>query len=75
MGATPLRAIVIECLEGDSAQFAGIRVDGVRCQSEPTSALPALLWWAAQDGDSRVLWLWHHQGPCGEAVGVGGDVA
>ena len=53
----------------------GVRVDGVRCPSEPTAALPLLLWWAALDGDSRVLWLWHYRGPCGEAASVGGDAA
>ena len=53
----------------------GVRVDGVRCPNEPTAALPLLLWWAALDGDVRVLWLWHHRGPCGEAAGVGGDAA
>ena len=52
-----------------------VRVDGVRCPSELMAALPLLLWWAALDGDSRVLWLWHHQGPCGGAAIVGGDAA
>ena len=40
----------------------GVQVDGVRCPDDPTAALPLLLWWAALDGDSRVLWLWHHRG-------------
>ena len=53
----------------------GVRVDGVRCPREPTAALPLLLLWVALDGDSRVLWLWHHRGRCGEAAGVRGDAA
>ena len=57
------------------SDLRGIRVDGVRCPDEPTAALPVLLWWAALDGDSRVLWLWHHRGLCREAAGVGGDAA
>ena len=40
----------------------GVQVDGVRCPDHPTAALPLLLWWGALDGDSRVLWLWHHIG-------------
>ena len=39
-----------------------VQVDGVRCPDDPTVVLPLLLWWAALDGDSRVLWLWHHRG-------------
>ena len=31
---------------------------GVRRPDDPTTVLPLLLWWAALDGDSRVLWLW-----------------
>ena len=53
----------------------GVRVDGVWGPSEPTAAMPLLLWWAALDGNSRVLWPWHHRGPCGEAASVGGDAA
>ena len=61
-----------KAIQGD---LRGVRVDGVRCRSEPTAALPLLLWPAALDGDSRVLWLWHHRGPGGEAAGVRGDAA
>ena len=75
MGATPLGAAVIECLEAMLRDLRGIRGDGVPCPSELTAAMPLLLWLAALDGDSRVLWLWPHRGPCGEAAGVGGDVA
>ena len=50
-------------------------MDGVRCPAETTAALPLLLWWAALDGDSRVLWLWHQTGCGGEAVRVRGDAA
>ena len=50
-------------------------MDGVRCPDEPTAALPLLLWWAALDGDSQVLWLWHHRGCGGEAARVRGDAA
>ena len=39
-----------------------VQVDGVRCPDDPTAVLPLLLWWAALDGDSWVLWLWHHKG-------------
>ena len=39
-----------------------VQVDGVCCPADPTAALPLLLWWAALDGNSRVLWLWHHRG-------------
>ena len=39
-----------------------VHVDGVRCPDAPTVVLPLLLWWVAVDGDSRVLWLWHHRG-------------
>ena len=52
-----------------------VRVDGVRCPDEPTAALPLLLWLAALDGDSRVLWLWHHRGSGEQAVRVKGDAA
>ena len=34
-----------------------VQVGGVRCPDDPTAVLPLLLWWAALDGDSRVLWL------------------
>ena len=37
-----------KAIQGD---LRGVRVDGVRCPSEPTAALPLLLWWAAVDGD------------------------
>ena len=50
-------------------------LDGVRCPNEPTAALPLLLWWAALDGDSRILWLWHHSGSDEAAVRVRGDAA
>ena len=50
-----------------------VRVEGVRCPGAPTAALPLLLWWAALDGDSRVLWLWHHGGRGEDAVGAGGN--
>ena len=53
----------------------GFREDGVWCPSEPTTALRLLLWWAAVYDDSRVLWLWHHRLPCGEAAGFAGDAA
>ena len=56
------------------SDLRGVRVDGLWCPDEPTAALPLLLWWAALDGDSRVLWLWHHRGPCREGAGVVGDV-
>ena len=39
-----------------------VQVDGVRCPDDPTVVVSLLLWWAALDGDSRVLWLWHHTG-------------
>ena len=50
-------------------------MEGVRCPGAPTAALPLLLWWAALEGDSRVLWLWHHGGHGEGAVGAGGNAA
>ena len=50
-------------------------MDGVRCPGAPTAALPLLLWWAALDGDSRILWLWHHRGHGEEAMGARGNAA
>ena len=50
-------------------------MDGVRCPDEPTAALPLLLWWAALDGDSRVLWFWHQRRSAEEAMRVRGDAA
>ena len=38
------------------------QVDGVRCLDDPIAVLPLLLWWAALDGDSRVVWLWYNRG-------------
>ena len=52
-----------------------VRVEGVRCPDAPTAALPLLPWWAALEGDSRVLWLWHHGGHGEGAVGAGGNAA
>ena len=46
-------------------------MEGVRCPGAPTAAVPLLLWWAALEGDSRVLWLWHHGGRGEDAVGLG----
>ena len=39
-----------------------VHVDGVRCPDDPSAVLPLLLWSAALDVDSWVLWLWHHRG-------------
>ena len=50
-------------------------MDGVRCPGASTAALPLLLWWAALDGDSRILWLWHHRGSGEEAIGAKGNAA
>ena len=50
-----------------------VLVERVRCPDAPSAALPLLLWWAALEGDSRVLWLWHHRGNCDGVVGTGGD--
>ena len=50
-----------------------VRVEGVRCPDAPSAALPLLLWWAALEGDSRILWLWHHGGKGDGVVGAGGD--
>ena len=48
-------------------------VEGVRCPDAPTAALPLLLSWAALEGDSRVLWLWHHEENGDGAVGARGN--
>ena len=50
-----------------------VRVEGVRCPGAPSAALPLMLWWAALEGDSRILWLWHHGGNGDGVVGAGGD--
>ena len=49
-----------------------VRVEGVRCPGAPSAALPLMLWWAALEGDSRILWLWHRGGNGGGVVGAGG---
>ena len=56
-------------------ELKSVRVEGVRCPDAPTAALPLLLWWAAVEGDSRVLWLWHHGADRDGAVGAGGNAA
>ena len=50
-----------------------VRVEGVRCPGAPSAGLPLLLWWAALEGDSRILWLWHHGGNGDGMVGAGDD--
>ena len=70
--STQLLSIAWKTIQGD---LRSARVDGVRCPDAPMAALPLLLWWVALDGDSRVLWLWHHRGSGEEAVGVKGDAA
>ena len=75
MGATALWADVVKCLEGNPGCPKERLGEGVRCPGAPTAALPLLLWWAALDGDSRVLWLWHHGGRGEDAVGAGGNAA
>ena len=57
-------------IQGD---LKSVRLEGVRCPNAPTAALSLLLWWAALEGDSRVLWLWHHGGNGDGAVGAGGN--
>ena len=59
-------------IQGD---LRSVRVDGVRCPNAPTGTLPLLLWWAALDGDSRIVWLWHHRASGEEAMGVRGNAA
>ena len=59
-----------KAIQGD---LRSVRVEGVRCPDAPTAALPLLLWWAALEGDSRVLWLWHHGGNGDSVVGAGGN--
>ena len=48
-------------------------MEGVRCPDTPSAAVPLLLWWAALEGDSRVLWLWHHGGNGDGVVWAGGN--
>ena len=50
-----------------------VRAEGVRCPGAPSAALPLLLWWAALEGDSRILKLWHHGGNGDGVVEAGGD--
>ena len=59
-----------KAIQGD---LKSVRVEGVQCPDAPTAALPLLLWWAALEGDSRVLWLWHHGGNDDSAVGAWGN--
>ena len=61
-----------KAIQGD---LRGFRVDEVRCPGAPTAALPLLLWWAALDGDSRILWLWQQRGSGKEAMGARGSAA
>ena len=49
-----------------------VRVEGVWCPGAPSAALPLMLWWAALEGDSRILWLWHRGGNGDGVVGAGG---
>ena len=55
------------------SDLKSVRVEGVRCPDTPSAALPLLLWWAALEGASRVLWLWHHGGNGDGVVGAGGN--
>ena len=55
------------------SDLKSVRVEGVRCPDAPSAALPLLLWWAALEGDSRILWLWHHGGNGDGVVGARGD--
>ena len=59
-----------KAIQGD---LKSVRVEGVGCPDAPTAALPLLLWWAALEGDSQGLWLWHHGGNGDGAVGAGGN--
>ena len=55
------------------SDLKSVRVEGVRCPDAPSAALPLLLWWAALEGDSRVLWLWNYGGNGDGVVGPGGN--
>ena len=55
------------------SDLKSVRVEGVRCPGAPSAALPLMLWWAALEGDSRILWLWHHGGNGDGVVRAGGD--
>ena len=55
------------------SDLKGVQVEGVRCPNAPSAALPLLLWSAALEGDSRVLWLWHHGAKGDDVVGAGGN--
>ena len=61
-----------KAIQGDPKS---VWLEGVRCPDSPTAALPLLLWWAALEGDARVLWLWHHGGSGDGTVGAGGNAA
>ena len=61
-----------KAIQGD---LRSVRVEGLRCPGAPTAALPLVLWWAALDGASRILWLWHHGGRGEDAVGARGNAA
>ena len=53
------------------SDLKSVRVEGLQCGDAPSAALPLLLWWAALEGDSRVLWLWHQGGNGDGVVGAG----
>ena len=55
------------------SDLKSVQVEGVRRPDALSAALPLLLWWAALEGDSRILWLWHHGGNGDGVVGAGGD--
>ena len=73
MGTAALWTDVLKCLEDNQSDLKSVRVEGVRCPDAPSAAMPLLLWWAALEGDSQVLWLWHHGGSGDGVVGAGGD--
>ena len=47
-------------------------MERVRCPGAPSAALPLMLWLAALEGDSRILWLWYRGGNGDGVLGAGG---
>ena len=48
--------------EAIQCDLRSVQVDGVQCLVDETEALSLLWWRAALNGDSQVLWPWHHRG-------------
>ena len=73
MGTAALWTDVLECLDDNPGRPEERPSGRGRVPWCAVGVLPLLLWWAALEGDSRILWLWHHGGNGDGVVGAGGD--